>query len=370
MKNLKRNLTLILSLVFIASSCSNDDDALAQSNDPDPVVIDTPFQELYDQGIDRYLGTFTPTSTSITAPGITEYFFEIPDGPICYTGNEFSMFTRDGSSNNLLIFLNGGGFCNPIACAAVEDGIPLVPFGILSPADPQSPTSNFNLGYVPYCDGSAMIGDVDVDSNGDGIDDRFFRGVQNLSASLDVIADRYPMPDKIVLAGNSAGGFAVHHALPLVRKLYPDVAIDVINDSGTGIINPSGWLMNLDYWNGGSFYPNSCTDCIGTDGNLTEYHKYQLLQDPNIRMAYISSKQDDTFAQLTQGGGAAFEEQLLAAANELKSEFPERFNSLIPNGTDHTFIIRDYIFEVSNTNVRSWISDMINNNNNWISVTE
>lgn len=369
MKNLKRNFSFILALIFIASSCSNDDDALAQNNDPDPVVIEAPFQELYDQGVDRYLGTFSPTSTTSPSPGVIEYFFDIPDGPVCYTGSEFSMFTRDGNSNNLLIFLQGGGFCNPNACGAVEDGIPLIPFGILNPADPESSTSNFNLGYVPYCDGSAMIGDRDVDSDGDGIDDRFFRGVQNLSASLDVIADKYPMPDKIVLAGNSAGGFAVHHALPLVRKLYPDTAIDVINDSGTGIINPGGWQMNLDYWNGSSFYPASCTDCIVTDGNLTNYHKYQLEQDPNTRLAYISSKQDDTFAQLTQGGGAAFEAQLLEAANELKSEFPERFNSLIPNGSEHTFVISDYIFEVGDTNVRSWISNMINDNN-WTSVIE
>lgn len=368
MNTLKRDFIIILVLTNILSSCS-DDDMVVENNETDPNTIETPFQELYDQGIDRYLGTFTPTSTASPAPGTTEYFFDIPNGPICYTGNEFTMFTRDGNNNNLLIFLNGGGFCNPVACGAVEDGIPLIPFGILNPNDPQSPTSDFNLGYVPYCDGSAMIGDTEVDSDGDGTNDRFFRGVQNLSASLDVIVERYPAPDKIVLAGNSAGGFAVHHALPLVRKLYPDVPIDVINDSGTGIINSGGWQMNLDYWNGSSFYPSSCLDCIGSDGNLTGYHKYQLEQDPNVRIAYISSKQDDTFAQITQGGGAAFEAQLLEAVDELNSEFPERFNSLIPNGSDHTFIIRDYIFQVGDTNVRSWINDMIYENN-WNSITE
>lgn len=369
MKTIKQILTVVLALALLLSSCSNDDDALAQNDTTNPPVAETPFQELYDQGVDRYLGTITPTSTSSPAPGTTEYFFDIPDGPICYTGNDFTMFTRDGSSNNLLIFLQGGGFCNPLACAAVEDGIPLIPFGILNPADPESSTANFNLGYVPYCDGSSMLGDRDVDSDGDGIDDRFFRGLQNLSASLDVIVNRYSSPDKIVLAGNSAGGFAVHHALPLVRKLYPEVAIDVINDSGTGIINPGGWQMNLDYWNGNSFFPASCSDCIGTDGNLTGYHRYQLEQDPNLRIAYISSKQDDTFAQLTQGGGPAFEQQLLEAADELKTAFPERFNSLIPSGAEHTFILSDYTFQVGNTNVRSWVADMIDNNN-WNSVTE
>lgn len=363
MNNLIRNVITLLALVLIVSSCSKDDDV------PNPINNNsTPFQELYDQGVDRYLGSFSPTSSTTTGV-VTEYFFDIPDGPICFTGNDFSMFTRDGSTNNLLIFLQGGGFCNPNSCEAVETGIPFIPFGMLSSNDATNPVQNYNTGYIPYCDGSAMIGDRNVDSDGDGIDDRFFRGIQNLSASLDVIKNKYPSPDKIVLAGNSAGGFAVHHALPLVRKLYPGVKIYVINDSGVGIINTGGWQINLDYWNGGSFYPSSCNSCIGADGNLTGYHQYQLEQDENIVMAYISSKQDETFALLTQGGGSAFETQLLEASNELNNLYPNRFNSLIANGDEHTFILSDYTFQVGNTNVRSWIDAMVNENN-WTSVTE
>lgn len=363
MNNLIRILISLLTLVLIVSSCSKDDDITNPLNNNS-----TPFQELYDQGVDRYLSSFSPTSSNSTG-SVIEYFFDIPDGPICFTGNDFSMFTRDGSTNDLLIFLQGGGFCNPNSCEAVETGIPFIPFGMLDPNDATNPVNDYNTGYIPYCDGSAMIGDRDVDSDGDGIDDRFFRGVQNLSASLDVIKNKYPSPEKIVLAGNSAGGFAVHHALPLVRKLYPDIKIYIINDSGVGIINPGGWQMNIDYWNGGSFYPTNCNDCIGADGNLTGYHLYQLEQDENILMAYISSKQDETFALLTQGGGPAFETQLLEASNELNDAYPNRFNSLIANGDEHTFILSDYIFQVGSTNVRSWIDDMVNENN-WTSVTE
>jgi PKD repeat protein len=329
-----------------------------------------PFQELYDQGIDRYLGVFTPTSSEVVSPGVTEHIFSGMDAPICFTGNQFSMFTRDGSSNNLMIFLQGGGFCSPIACEAVEQGIPLVPFGILSPIDAQNPAVDYNVGYVPYCDGSGMMGDNEVDSDGDGVNDRFFRGAQNLSASLDVIAQRYPAPDKIVLAGNSAGGFAVHAALPLVRKLYPDVSIEVINDSGQGILDPGGMMTLISYWNAGAFFPESCTDCIGTDGNLTDYHKYQLLEDDNIRMAYISSKQDATFAALTQGGGPAFEAQLIEAAGELNTAFPERFQSLIANGDEHTFILSNFNYPIGGTTVREWIATMIDDNGQWASAAD
>lgn len=365
MKASSKITTISFSLLTLMLSCAKEDET---NNTPpeDPM----PFQELYNQGIDRYLGVFTPTSTSAGSAGVTQYFFDIPNGPICFTGNDFSMFTRDGSSNNLLIFLQGGGFCSPVACDAVETGIPLIPMGILSPNDTQSALSHYNVGYVPYCDGSAMIGDQAVDSDGDGTNDRFFRGIQNLSASLDVIANTYPAPDKIVLAGNSAGGFAVHHALPLVRLLYPNVKIYVINDSGTGIIDAGGFQMLLDYWNAADFYPASCGTCIGADGNLTDYHKYQLEQDPNIEMAYISSMQDETFAQIIAGGGAAFEAQLLEASNELNAAFPDRFNSLIAQGDGHTFIIRNYTQSIAATTVREWIADMVNDTNDWISHTD
>jgi hypothetical protein len=58
----------------------------------------------------------------------------------------------------------------------------------------QNPAANYDVGYVPYCDGSGMMGDNEVDSDGDGVNDRFFQGIQNLSASLDVIAQTYPAP--------------------------------------------------------------------------------------------------------------------------------------------------------------------------------
>jgi hypothetical protein len=215
-----------------------------------------------------------------------------------------------------------------------------------------------------------MMGDNEVDIDGDGEIDRFFKGAMNLSASLDVIKERFPSPDKIVLAGNSAGGFAVNTALPLVRKLYPDVQIDLINDSGLGILNPNRMTEFISYWGAESFFPNSCSSCIGDDGNLTDYHKYLLNQDINARMAYISSKQDATFATGIIGGGTAFESQILEAANELKADFPDRFNSIITNGDTHTFLIRSFNYSVNNTTISNWLTSMIENDENWESEIE
>ncbi len=329
-----------------------------------------PFQELYDQGVDRYVGTFEPTSSDRIDDSVIHRFVG-NDGPLCYTGEEFNMTTRDGSSDALLIFVQGGGLCGPNACDAVESWPPgILNFGMLDPTVAGNPVADFDVGYIPYCDGSLFTGDREVDLDDDGIIDRSHRGVQNLSASLDVIAATYPTPSMIVLAGNSAGGFGTHSALPLVRLHYPDVRIDLVNDSGIGIGNPGGQEALNAYWDAESFYPASCADCIGTDGNLTGYHSWQLDEDPNVRMGFLSSKRDDRIVSGFGLDGEAFEAQLLAAMDELEGAHPDRVRSLIADDDSHTFILRQFERVVAGYAVKDWIGAMVEGGDDWRSAVE
>ncbi len=242
--------------------------------------------------------------------------------------------------------------------------------GVLSPADPANPAADFDVGYLPYCDGSLWSGDRDLDSNGDGVEDRRFRGLQNLSAGLDVIADRYPTPRRILLAGNSAGGFGTHMALPLVRRLYPDIPIEHINDSGVGISTPGTQAVLNAYWNAEAFFPASCGHCIGDDGHLTDYHAYQLTEDPNVRMGFMSTKRDAVVVDRSPIDGPAFEAALLEAMTELREAHPDRFRSFIAEGDGHTFLLRDFERDVGGTSVRAWIAEMLEGGDSWISVSD
>ncbi|MEM7707266.1 MAG: pectin acetylesterase-family hydrolase [Pseudomonadota bacterium] len=337
-----------------------------------PTTSALPFQELYDQGVDRYLGVFTPNTVQRLDTGVTVHEFDQESGPLCFTGNPYSVSTRPGAGGALMIFLQGGGACGPGSCGATESTGPALPaIGILDSADGVNPTAAYDVGYVPYCDGTLFSGDNDVDSDGDGEADRFFRGVQNLSAALDVIARTFPSPGKILLAGNSAGGSGVHNALPLVRKLYPGVAIEVLNDSGVGVLAPGVIEELLDYWNAFSSIPSSCSGCIGEDGHLTGYHRYQLAEDRNVRMGFISSKQDEVVAvDSLMISGAAFEAELLEAMAELRAAFPDRFRSLIADGNEHTFILRQFDYAIGGTTVRQWVTDMLDGNAAWVSISD
>jgi hypothetical protein len=100
----------------LATTCSGGGGGHHSRNTAAPPPAQ-PFQELYDQGIDRYLGIYTPMLS------------EEKDGVFTHT------------------------------------------FG-----------------------------------SGDGIDDRFQRGLHNLSAGLDMAMALFPAPRRVVLVGTSAGG--------------------------------------------------------------------------------------------------------------------------------------------------------------------
>lgn len=345
-----------------------DSDESGDDGTGEPPPSGRPFQELYDQGIDRYIGAFEPASSEPMGDEVLHRFTG-DDGPLCYTGAEFNMTTRDGSSDDLLIFLQGGGVCGPTACDAVESWPPgIVKFGLLSPAVAENPAADFDVGYVPYCDGSLFTGDREIDIDGNGVADRSHRGLQNLSAALDVIADTYPAPSRILLTGNSAGGFGTHGALPLVRLLYPDVPIALINDSGVGIGNPGGQEALNEYWGAQAFYPASCGGCIGEDGNLTGYHSWQLDEDPDVRMGFISSRRDDRIVSSLGMAPEEFESQLLAAMAELEDAHPDRVRSLIADDDSHTFILRQFERVVGGQAVKDWIGAMLDGD--WASAAD
>ena len=69
--------------------------------------------ELRDAGVDKYLGDFTPASSTDVGDGWTKHTFDTEggSGPICIAGTPYSAFTRAGNPAKLLIMLQGGGAC-------------------------------------------------------------------------------------------------------------------------------------------------------------------------------------------------------------------------------------------------------------------
>lgn len=359
------------ALPLFVGACSDDNNNNHDNNNPETPV---PFQELVDQGVTRYLGVYTPMS-SVQDGDVVNHQFGEGDGPLCLNGTPYTMATRDEGTEDLMIFLQGGGACWFDLCAATTQAGPGIPVaGILDPTSSINPLAGISTVYMPYCDGGIFGSDADVDTDNDGTYDRFHRGLHNLSAGLDVAVRTFPSPRRIVLAGVSAGGYGTLFALPIVRQLYPGVPIEVLNDSGIGINRPNDPVWNqqiIDYWNISGFFPASCPEC-NVQGSPAGIINWQMEQDPDTRLGMLSYTQDFTIGTFFLGiGGPAFEAVLRPTLSDVEDANPERMRSFVRAGDTHTYLMGDLSIEVDGVSVSEWVASMIDGPaDEWQSVSE
>lgn len=156
-------------------------------------------------GLDRYVGVVEAAET-VEEDGVTTATFDVESGPRCMRGDPFRASVREGSSDDLLVFLQGGGACFSELCLAVvkaPSGMPGV--DVLDTVSATNPFRYHDVAYAPYCDGSMFSGDAEVDEDGDGTVDRYHKGLANLTATLELAKERFPEPPRVVLAGSSGG---------------------------------------------------------------------------------------------------------------------------------------------------------------------
>ncbi|MCB9597832.1 MAG: vtpJ-therm [Sandaracinaceae bacterium] len=322
--------------------------------EPDP--IDDPFPDTFEaprpgsvgaiaeaQGLTRYLGTARPAET-MASGGFTTYAFDPADGPMCMRGATYHTSIQDRGSEDLLIFLQGGGACWSAFCLAVTAAAVRIPSSGLLRSDPANPLSDWNILYLPYCDGSLFAGDRDVDEDGDGVPDRFHHGLANLSAALTMGFQHYPTPRRVVLAGSSGGGFGTILASFLVRYLYPDVPLLVLNDAGIGVArgdDPAFVATLIDDFGARDFIPDDCVGCT-EDGHITDLVDYLLDRDDGVRIGAISSLQDavisEVFLMTTRETWSGW---LLDETDALHAEHPDAYRRFFFGGWAHTALLGD-----------------------------
>lgn len=365
-----------LACLTLLAGCSGSNNGIAQ-NQPQASI---PFQELYDQGIDRYLDKYSPMLTE-SEGDVVVHTFGTGDGPLCIYGEPYRMATRDTGSSELMIYLQGGGRCASDSCEVIFPAgwRGIRERGILDTTRQGNPVASWSTAFVPYCDGGFHVSDADVDSDGDGKPDRFQRGLHNLSAALDVAAATFPSPGRILLAASSAGAYGSQFALALVRKLYPEVPIEFVNDSGVGLLkqdNPAFVRTLLNEWNANAFIPASCTTCIGADGHLTDYYKWALEQDSNFRLGMMSFKQDRYIHTSWFSSVESFEQTLHAELSELENVYPARVHSFLATGTDHAILVDGLDSNnaldatAGGVTAMDWLTSMLQGSAEWVSYSD
>lgn len=378
-------LTLISALMAV-TGCG-DDDGGGGSN---------PFGELFEQGLDRYVGVFEPSNQPQAVEGVKTFEFAVPAdpaaeprGPLCLRGSQFTVDTREGDSDALVIFLQGGGACWDDFCSAIEETNSISESGILNPDLPGNPVADWDTVYVPYCDGSLFAGDVDrmlpasvLGGPGGAPSMGYQRGLQNLSAALDIAVAEFPSPSRILLTGVSGGAFGTITALPLVRFHYPDTEVLVFNDSGVGVAKDGDpeFLEEtlLAGWNASSLIPASCVDCT-SNGHVTRFIEWQLAADESFTMSALSFSRDSVISSFfLMIDPADFTASLLAETGRTTSAFPDRYKRFIPVGSAHTTLLRETSdgggqpieigsleTEIEGVSVLDWLTAMIDGSEGW-----
>ena len=353
-----RKVLVIGVLSNTLAACGSDEPAANPTTDPNAFL-----NELAAVGLFNYLGKFSPSSEEVVGD-MTEYWFDVtPEGPQCFRGGRYGLSTRAQGSDNLVIYLAGGGACwtNFDYCTQELMSVaPGQPAGVIDPSDTTGPTRAWNHAYVPYCDGSISS------ATGEWLRTGSTSASKNLSAALDTIKADFPNPKRVLLAGSSAGGFGTIWATGIVRKLYPAAELMVFNDAGVGISKPDEpeFRKFLEAeWGAEDRMPASCSDCE-TSAHTLPLVAWGLEHDTSLVNGVFSSYADTVIAGTFLGYAAnpsIFTDALLAETGKIHQRFPDRYRRFFIEGGQHTTLGRTawVSTQKNGVTVKAWTTAML-----------
>ena len=169
-------------------------------------------------------------------------------GAVCLDGSTPGYYLRQGSgkgNKNWIIYLQGGAWCETEeAClgrSRMHLGSSLFfkplgnPGGILSNNSKENPEFyDWNVAYLPYCDGSSFSGNRSdpVQVEGSLL---YFRGLRILDSTISELLSDTNLKEAghVIFSGTSAGGLAVMLHADFVRSKLPEkVNFRALADSG------------------------------------------------------------------------------------------------------------------------------------------
>jgi hypothetical protein len=212
------------------------------------------------------------------------------------------------------------------------------------------------------------MGDAEGDYDGDGNPDHWHNGLRQLSAAVNVMKERYPDTNEILIFGSSTGGFGTFAAIPIARLAFPQTQIYVLNDSGPGLFNPQKpeiWVDVRQTWGLDTIFPADCTDC---KRQLSAFYDYLLDNDPNLKIGLFSSYGDAVVASVVGMNSDLYQSTLLDETDRLKSTYPDVFKRFIVKGESHT--IGDFYREIESLTVWDWMTALVNDQPEWKDVLQ
>ncbi len=314
---------------------------------PDPVVpVPTAADraayvaELETLGVGQYLDAATPFTIETSGDWQT-YHYDITGGATCFNGSEYIVSVRPTTeaSENVMLYLQGGGACwdygtcYGLPFASQEASIPGSGGGFLDWKRDDNPLKSWNVVFASYCDGSVFSGDHIANHKGKPA---YHWGLRNLSAAVSVMREHFPDPEKVMVAGSSAGGFGTFMGVGVARVAYPEKPMYVMNDSGPGLENhelPEIGQEVRDSWRFEQFLPDGCERC---DDQLAYLVSYVLDRDPDMKIGLFSYRDDAVIGSLFLQLFGDYPILMQQVSDDIHNRHPDKFRRFFVDGMGHT----------------------------------
>lgn len=311
---------------------------------------------------------------NVTAPDGMWTWIPVPE-TFCGNGNTTGFAVNlQSSSNALLILYDGGGACyDTLTCyelntaANVATGYDATDFAtdlpmlqgnylISNRQDPNNPLANVNMAFIPYCTGDVHDGNQVV-LYSKAPQATHHVGFRNGQIFTQLLAATLPHVTQVYLAGFSAGGFGATFHYADTQQTFPNVRIDLINDSGSsfpGIPAHASW---------GGMAPDTCPTCDQND--FTTFIEAISHGNPNSRLGILSYSQDTILPLFFNITTAQFTADLNNYATTLDTLPNTKY--FFESGAGHV-LLDDEGLTINGTSIATWLQRMVGGDPNWMSL--
>lgn len=324
---------------------------------------------------------------------------DIP-GAQCADGSQSYVNYIDRGSENLFIYVQGGGACFDAVtcgcrlkeknCKGSNEGGEGALAGYLSrpPADAQNhpwgkdsknPVGEANYFEIVYCTGDVFTGAGSV-NYGNALLPRVVRhvGAVNFQLSIDKAREQFPNVKKVTVIGSSAGGVGITFNLHHIVRNFGSTDLSVINDSGIPILakylDPEKIREVLAKWNVSASLPTDLEKDELVD--FEDVYRYNATKFDRVRFGMLGATQDavfQTYFKLLGGNADSVKNSLEATAQLMKSGGNQKF--FLTQGRWHTAtflssygVPKELLPTTHGINVEEWIHRLVEDSKDWESL--
>lgn len=250
---------------------------------------------------------------------------------VCANGEPYCCYVKKGSTRHLIVFMIGGGLlwdkksaaypATPKTLAAELPGLytsTVIPAndywffalrdknGILSD-DEANPFRDWNIGMINYGTGDFHLGanELKIETLDNGKTTVHCQGLHNLHACMEIFKETFAEPDKLLLCGESAGGFSVPGVAEEILSYYPSCD-DITLFTDSALMLRRDWKsVAAEVWQ----IPEYLSAAIHSEDIVADWYErlYKIYGD-KLGYMYACGIQDVAMAQFqSHMDGGAFE---------------------------------------------------------------